>query len=67
MTITKTLAGSYSRTERGCSWLEALTATGWAGEWMTVGGVFECVHTSVHAFLYVCVREKEGRSYFHFL
>lgn len=67
MTITKTLAGGHSCTERGCSWLTLLTATGWAGEWMTLGGAFECVCMSVHACLYVCVREKEGRSYFHFL
>lgn len=67
MTITKTLAGGHSCTERGCSWLTLLTATGWAGEWMTVGGAFECVRMNVHACLYVCVREKEGRSYFHFL
>lgn len=56
MTITKTLAGGHGRTERGCSWLTPLTATGWAGEWMTVGGAHECV--CVCACMFVSERER---------
>ena len=63
MTITKTLAGSRSPAERGCSWLAPLTATGWAGEWTTVGGV--CVWETERER--EREREREGRSYFHFL
>lgn len=58
MTITKTLAGSHSRTERGCSWLTPLTATGWAGEWMTVGGAHKCVWVCMCACMFVSERER---------
>lgn len=51
MTITKILAGSRSPAERGCSWLTLLTS-------------YRMDRPSGES---VCVWQREGRSYFHFL